>query len=82
MPFPSFILSWRKRRAASPPPRAVFGVFSRLAVLRHGATGVCEKTKNTPPDNNTGWSFSFERTKSGAGSQILLLSRMAKAQVK
>ena len=36
--------------------------------------------KKTPPDKNTGWQVSFESTKSGAGLQILLLGRAAKAQ--
>ena len=40
----------------------------------------CEK--NTPPDKMTGWEFSFENLKRGAGLQVLLLGRMAKAQVK
>ena len=43
-------------------------------------TGVFEK--NTPPDNKTGLRISFDITKSGAGLQLQLLGRMAKAQVK
>ena len=38
--------------------------------------------KHTPPDKKTGWKFSFENTKSGAGLQLLLLGRMAKARAK
>ena len=43
-------------------------------------TGVCEK--HIPPEKKTGWKFSFENTESGAGLQLLLLGRMAKARVK
>ena len=39
-------------------------------------------TKNTPLDKRTGWKFSFQNTKSGAGLQFLLLDRMAKASAK
>ena len=43
-------------------------------------TAVCEK--NTPLDKKTGWKISFENTKSGAGLQLLLLGRVAKAHGK
>ena len=42
-------------------------------------TGVCEKST---PDKKTGWKFSSENPKSGAGLQFLLLGHMAKAQAK
>ena len=38
--------------------------------------------KNTPPDKKTGWEVGSESTKSGAGSQFLLLGRTAKAHGK
>ena len=38
--------------------------------------------KNTPPDKKTGWITSLENTTSGAGLQLLLLGRMAKARRK
>ena len=43
-------------------------------------SGVCGK--NTPPDEETGWTVSSEITKSRAGFQFLLLDCKAKAHVK
>ena len=43
-------------------------------------TGVCERT--TPPKNHTRWSVSFQKTKSGAGEQFLLLDCKARACAK
>ena len=44
------------------------------------ATGVCEK--GSPADKKTGWQFSFESTKSEAGSRCLPLACRAKAHLK
>ena len=45
--------------------------------LARSHTGVCEK--NTPPEKTTLGQISMKHTESGAGEQLLLLGRMAKA---
>ena len=57
---------------------AEVGPKNSYDLCRH--TGVVEK--DTPTEKNTHWNLSFQRTKSGAGGQLLLLDRRARARIK
>ena len=53
------------------PDLIAAGLLQRCTVAHASDTGVCEK--NTPLDKKMGGEISFQKTKSGAGLQFLLL---------